>query len=338
MLFRSHVSTTDKTTFFSDMTTLDNSRVGSINWYNYGEYGYFNGNIDNIGIWKRDLSAQEITDLYNSGNGVGYNDLTTSQKTDLVSWWSLNEITNDRHDSHGNNDLTDNGTVGFDTGKVQESDWNISQITKDLVDWRNVSGDGATGVKLIDGVWEFDGVNDYIDFGNVLDSVFAGSFTIEAWIKPILTGINASYICGKNLNNTISSNRVIFGCFGSAASGTLSNKFILGIEGVVTANENEWSNAVLVENVWQHVCVTYNLPTATVSYYHNGIFNKSRSEPDTYGTNNAEFVVGAWGSLNQGALLQPFSGDISNIKIYNRALTAQEITQNYEAQKGFFGL
>ena len=37
----------------------------------------------------------------------------------------------------------------------------------------------------------FDGVNDYIDMGDVLDSVFAGTgkqFTIAAWVKSVALG------------------------------------------------------------------------------------------------------------------------------------------------------
>lgn len=34
--------------------------------------GYFNGTIDEVGFWKRVLTADERTALYNSGNGVTY--------------------------------------------------------------------------------------------------------------------------------------------------------------------------------------------------------------------------------------------------------------------------
>jgi len=34
---------------------------------------YYNGLLDEIGLWNRSLSSSEITDLYNSGNGISYN-------------------------------------------------------------------------------------------------------------------------------------------------------------------------------------------------------------------------------------------------------------------------
>ncbi len=37
--------------------------------------GFFNGRIDEIGIWNRALSAQEVSALYNNGSGLSYNNI-----------------------------------------------------------------------------------------------------------------------------------------------------------------------------------------------------------------------------------------------------------------------
>ena len=67
-----------------------NFRIGSTNG---GEY--FNGSLDEIGIWNRALSAQEISNLYNSGAGFTYTpvgiffDYANSQTkvgTNNISW------------------------------------------------------------------------------------------------------------------------------------------------------------------------------------------------------------------------------------------------------------
>ena len=39
-------------------------------------------------------------------------------KDDLISWWSMDEESGERADSHGTMTLTDNATVLYDTGKV----------------------------------------------------------------------------------------------------------------------------------------------------------------------------------------------------------------------------
>jgi len=67
--------------------TLDNSDSNTVNpnygstlypaigvsEYNTGQFEqYYNGIIDEVGIWNRELSASEVTELYNSGAGLQY--------------------------------------------------------------------------------------------------------------------------------------------------------------------------------------------------------------------------------------------------------------------------
>lgn len=83
----------------------------------------FQGEIEEFGWWQKELSTSEISDLYNSGNGLPYydpediaNDTTLS--TSLVSYWELEESTGDRVDSKGSNDLSEVNSVTNTTGKV----------------------------------------------------------------------------------------------------------------------------------------------------------------------------------------------------------------------------
>ena len=64
--------TTDKTSWFNNQSGLDNGRIGDRNYINGGETQHFNGSIDEVGIWDRDLTASEITELYNAGAGKTY--------------------------------------------------------------------------------------------------------------------------------------------------------------------------------------------------------------------------------------------------------------------------
>ena len=75
--------------------------------YDVPDNVFFNGGIDNLGIWNRVLIPAERTTLYNSGAGINYSDLTTAMKVNLVSWWGFNEASGTRYDSHGTNHLTE---------------------------------------------------------------------------------------------------------------------------------------------------------------------------------------------------------------------------------------
>jgi RHS repeat-associated protein len=65
----------------------------------------FNGRIDEVSLYKRVLSANERTWLFNPGLG------------NLVSWWTMNETSGQRNDSHSNNHLSVTGTVTSATGR-----------------------------------------------------------------------------------------------------------------------------------------------------------------------------------------------------------------------------
>lgn len=52
--------------------TISYSLIGA-NRYNSTTYQeYFNGRLDAVSVWNKVLSADEVTQLYNSGNGKQY--------------------------------------------------------------------------------------------------------------------------------------------------------------------------------------------------------------------------------------------------------------------------
>ena len=54
--------------------TVATSAQCSIGGYNGSQY-FWNGEIDELAIWNRILTADERTEYYNSGNGIGYGNL-----------------------------------------------------------------------------------------------------------------------------------------------------------------------------------------------------------------------------------------------------------------------
>ena len=66
----------------------------------------FQMRLDETGVWSRLLTAGEKSELWNSGNGVRYADLTSGIKSGLISWWSFDETSGQRLDSHGSYHLS----------------------------------------------------------------------------------------------------------------------------------------------------------------------------------------------------------------------------------------
>jgi hypothetical protein len=131
-------------------------------------YNYANAALDSVFTIKKVLSADERTWLYNAGAGRVYSDIGiagtdgANLKTNLVSWWDLDEESGIRYDSHGTNHLTpvttiatdqqqitSNATINYGDGTIQR----VSQsfvATKSLLDRIGFRKDANVGTPTFD--------------------------------------------------------------------------------------------------------------------------------------------------------------------------------------------
>jgi hypothetical protein len=86
------------------------------------------------------------------------------------------------------------------------------------------------------------------------------------------------------------------------------------------------SRDTLINNDWNYICVSYD--STDVYVYTNGLFSNSKTLTLTTVDGVLHLGKGTYATYN------PFTGKISNVSIYNRALTADEILQNYNATRG----
>lgn len=90
----------------------------------------------------------------------------------------------------------------------------------------------------------------------------------------------------------------------------------------------------LSATTWQHIVLIYNYSSSrTITYYKNAslITTATGSSDSTFA-----WTTPAFGNINGGSPW--YSGKISAIKIYNKALSGTEVTQNYNALKNRYGL
>jgi len=182
---------------------------------------------------------------------------------------------------------------------------------------------GAGGTKSFD----FDGSSDYISLDtSAYDAVKGGEITVGAWIKRdvdsgVYDGIVSTHV------NTAEG----FALLISGAHDTLFWQF----DG--TSGQINTSSAITIElNKWYYVVGTYS--GGTLNTYVDG-------SPDEQGTASSATVLGGTdlpifvGAQRSGlgVMGAPFNGKIAIVHMYNRALTAAEIQQNYRTHKGRFG-
>jgi len=146
----------------------------------------------------------------------------------------------------------------------------------------------------------------------------SGAFTISFWLNPSEWSDDPSSGIVSKKGSDRERGYVIYN------DGQKPSKINLRIVG--TAGGHDLTSASDVdEDVWQHWAVTYDPGAKTAVWYKNGKLDKAYSSISIGDTsNNAEFHVGhaqTWNGFYSGMLL--------DLKMFNRALSAEEIQSEY---------
>jgi len=196
--------------------------------------------------------------------------------------------------------------------------------------WKDMSGfnnsgsliNGPTYSSANGGSIVFDGVDDYIDCGNQASIQLVGDMSILSWIK-VTDFSKFNGIVGKTTGNI--ANPYDYYLFQSSGIPT----FIRGSGGSTYASFNATSPPSL--GVWQNIAVT--MLGTQVTHYLNGNSNGIGTISTTIANGANNLMIG-----NRSDNFTDFKGNIAITQIYNKALSSQEILQNYNAQKSRFGL
>jgi hypothetical protein len=166
----------------------------------------------------------------------------------------------------------------------------------------------------------FDGVNDYVSLPT--GTYFNGNFTIQSWIYP--TGDAAVYFWARVLDfgNGAGSANVLL-----STSGGGSGYPAMRVEGSLF-------NAItlLPLNQWSQLVATLSGTTAIIYLNGTAIGNATLTSASNTERRNNYIGKSNWGGDPY------FKGKMSNLQIYNRALSIDEILKNYNALKSRFGL
>ena len=206
---------------------------------------------------------------------------------------------------------------------------------------RSYPGSGTTGTDLISsesitlnngvgfstdkgGTWTFDGSDDYIQtsFGQ---NIVSTGFSVNFWFN--VTGNATCFFMQMFVTadadtvfrierNSAGSNSIEFGH--SVNGGSISL--------------NELVSTNFPNDEWQSCTIAYNGSTKYI--YRNGVLDNSVS------SSTMQFYTGAILRIaaRQDSSLLPINGKMPSVKVYNRALSAAEMLQNFNAQKSRFGL
>ena len=184
-----------------------------------------------------------------------------------------------------------------------------------------------------------DGINDYIE---VLDNAAldfgSGSFTVEYWFRKLETTSVFDNIWGPNKWNSGAApgtNEWIL-IIGNGTTGT-GNQYGFVVEsGSVGYGISETTTTQLSLNTWYQLVGQRD--GANFKTYLNGTLTMNVTASG-FTTSSIINNVGRNLRINNSALNNLYTkADNANVKIYNRALSAQEVQQNFNALRGRYGL
>jgi len=196
--------------------------------------------------------------------------------------------------------------------------------------WYDLSGQGNNGTLVNDptfitekgGGFSFDGTNDVVESTNKPSLQLTSTFSICCYCKLNSTS-NNGHVAGKD---DVSSGRSI--SFGYGGSGNFRLLVVKNSSTIIYSNATN-----ITDNNVYHIACTYDANGGVVLYKNSAIDYQN-------GTSSGEIdnvsTIWTFGATTNNIF--EINGDIYSVQIYNRALTPQEIQQNYNATKTRFGL
>lgn len=175
-----------------------------------------------------------------------------------------------------------------------------------------------------DGTFSFNGSSNLMIFPEN-SSFNTQTPTVEVWIKTNATSQNGFWFEKGNVNTQYS----LF------QEGTVIQWRQYFSSGQGLTNLSTTTSSYINTSNWAHVVGTFT--SGDRRLYINGQLVNSDSQAGTINTNTNGSSIGVYGGFNGGRGYY-YNGRIGSVKVYNRVLTASEISQNFAAQRGLYGV
>ncbi len=280
--------------FGSVTRTFTPTRIGSTH-----NVSSFNGQIDDVRIYNRALSPDEIKRLY----AMGGSKLQTSRKggssldQGLVGYWTFDAADVAKNTAYDRSGQNNTGTLT--NGPIRAA--------------------GKLGQAL-----QFDGSNDYVNVADhtSLQLPLGNKITMSAWFKAnIRSGLQGWIVNKRNGGATD-----LYGI--RVDGGANTDSITLFIRGTDSSGINGTGIASNVsKNTWHHIVVTYDTSSGREYTYVDGVqTHTTASAPGTDIATTGALTISA---QTPGISNEYLSAIVDDVRIYNRALSPDEIKRLY---------
>jgi hypothetical protein len=181
------------------------------------------------------------------------------------------------------------------------------------------------------GTFSFDGVDDSIDSTTSAGLTGTGSWTMESVFK--INGIPSNALYGNVIVDTDAtggSANMILVDYGGGHGGS-QNQLLYASRPSTGGSYTLLGGPILTQGTYYHVAVVRNDVTNTKLYVNGSLYSTYSGNVPT--ATQPLVRIGRW---TDGTVYG--NSTIPNVKIYNRALSDQEVAQNYQALRGRYGI
>ena len=299
------------------ISTVSVAGTGSVSWANNfylgrliqnGNY-YLGGRLSNFQIFNtklEEIGSNSVETLYNSGNPL----TDMSSFSSLVSWWKLNNTTTGIQDSKGSNNGTNNGATEY-AGFVNTLAGDSSGMSQSNL----IQSDLQTVAPYSKYALAFDGTNDYIQTGGF---TIGNNYTFSCWLKSNTTSpSNMCFLSSPNYYSVgYDGNFVI----------RFTNATQIQMYSYNERSDSESSTVTIpsIDTNWHHFSLTSNATTTNI-YWDGSPLTVTGNQTKSLDNISQGLIIGDNITGNNNA----FNGSISNVSIWNAALTSAQVREIY---------
>ncbi|MDD5696404.1 MAG: LamG domain-containing protein [Candidatus Pacebacteria bacterium] len=260
----------------------------------------FKGKMDDVRIYNYARTADQIAADYRAG---AYRTMVGTSVPS--SWWNTGLVGYWNFDgqnttSTGTRDMSNNGNYG------------------------TFSGGPTPKAGIVGQAFSFDGVDDYVNVENHFMSGFT-KFTITAWVKTSQNTHGAARWNDPGIVETLQGDGDSNDFLLSNYDGKLAWYDEFGGDPVDTGK-------FIADNTWHHVVVARDI-TSLVFYVDGVPVKTGTTGTDSVRNDNIEIGRAQWTTYKSY-----FNGFIDEVRIYNRALSTDEVKQHYQQTRRNLGI
>jgi hypothetical protein len=287
---------------------------------NTNQTDFFNGLLDDIHLYNRELSSTEIANIFESATNLAYSEVLIADCDPVAVGTDTTLLTNQYGCDSTIIEITSLQTPISPEGLVAY--YPFDGNAEDMSGYENdgvVNGATLTEDRFgnVDAAYSFDGVDDMISTQNVSSVNLSNSFTINGWIKAQEARNQFRLLLSKG--QKVSGHYEVYIDINTGKLAFYSPDLSPAI---VT------SNIVVDDNVWKYFTITYE--GSNLDFYIDSELIESIPATGSISELDDIILIGEQAHAGQDF---PFLGSLDEISILGRKLSSSEIQQLYLQSK-----